>query len=104
MQVLLPVNILVTLGGTLTYIGSSANIIALGLIQGVDPTFNPNIFTLGMLGLPVCLACGTFLVLFAPRLIPDYAETSSTAAREKKFCMKFYVGENTSLLGKKVSR
>lgn len=69
-KLLMPLSFASILGGTCTLIGTSTNLVALGLIQQMDPNFSISFFEIGQVGVPVMLAGMLYILLAAPRLLP----------------------------------
>lgn len=91
-RVLLPVVFLASLGGCLSLIGSSVNLIAAqSLVRAGLPGFS--LFEFSVLGL-VCAAAGAaFVVLFGPRLLPAGAPPSPQLYEpERALVGEFVVG------------
>jgi di/tricarboxylate transporter len=67
---LMPLSFATILGGTLTVIGTSTNLVVSGLMQahGLAPI---GMFELSRLGLPVAVLGLATVILLAPRLLPD---------------------------------
>jgi di/tricarboxylate transporter len=67
---LMPISFATLLGGTVTLIGTSTNLVVSGLMQqaGLAPI---GMFELSRIGLPVALGGVLLLVLMAPRLLPS---------------------------------
>lgn len=67
---LMPISFATILGGTITVIGTSTNLVVSGLMQsvGMSPI---GMFEISKVGLPVALIGVGFLVLFSQRLLPD---------------------------------
>jgi len=68
-KMLLPINFAAMVGGTLTVIGTSTNMLATGLLEerGARPL---GFFELTPVGLAITVSGVAFMVLFAPRLLP----------------------------------
>jgi di/tricarboxylate transporter len=69
-RLLIPADYATILGGVTTLIGTSTTLVVAALMAdaGLAPM---GFFELGWVGLPVCLAGLAYLVLVAPRLLPD---------------------------------
>eukprot|EP00054_Salpingoeca_dolichothecata_P019377 m.120391 g.120391 ORF g.120391 m.120391 type:complete len:888 (+) comp23232_c0_seq1:57-2720(+) len=70
-KLLIPLSYASIFGGTCTLIGTSTNLVVLGLAQERDPNFTMGIFDISVVGIPVLLAGILYLTLFAFRLLPN---------------------------------
>ena len=69
-KLLLPLSYAAILGGTCTLIGTSTNLVVDVMLQS-RLGINLGLFELAWVGIPLLLVGGTFLVLFASRILPD---------------------------------
>ena len=74
-RLLMPLSFAAILGGTITLIGTSTNLIVSGLLEesGADPL---GFFEITGVGLPVTVVGIGLITLLAPRLLPDRKSTS----------------------------
>ena len=91
---LMPLSFAAVLGGTVTLVGTSTNIVVSGLLQeaGMEPL---SMFELTPLGLPLAVIGVTVLVLVAPILLPDRRDARQELeerAREFVFRMEVETG------------
>ena len=91
---LMPLSFAAVLGGTVTLVGTSTNIVVSGLLQeaGMEPL---SMFELTPLGLPLAVIGVTVLVLVAPILLPDRRDARQELeerAREFVFRMEVEAG------------
>lgn len=79
-QLMLPMCYAVILGGQCTFIGSSTNLVALGLLQRENPNAaaNISILSLGKYGVPIAMAGLTYMLLFSTCLLPGGGSCSAT--------------------------
>ena len=67
---LMPISFAAILGGLITVLGTSTNLVVSGLLEAAD--FEPiGIFEIGQVGLPVAIVGVVALVILAPRLLRD---------------------------------
>ena len=88
---LIPISFAAILGGLLTLIGTSTNLVISGLLEasGHQPL---GLFEIGYVGLPIAVAGLTFLVLFGPRLLPDrHAPGQDLGADMREFTVEMVV-------------
>jgi di/tricarboxylate transporter len=100
---LMPLSFAAILGGTCTLIGTSTNLVVVGLIEDLAPE-HPGLTQLGMfditpLGLAVALAGGLTLVLLAPILLPDHHPALSTDDDPRRYTMELLVQRGSALIG-----
>ena len=77
-SLLMPLSFATMLGGTLSLIGSSTNIVAAGAARNHDPSFVMNMFDISSVGLINAAAGAAYMMVAARRLLPP-----PTAAEEK---------------------
>jgi di/tricarboxylate transporter len=101
-QFLMPLSFAVILGGVLTAIGTSTNLVVSGLLEahGLEPI---GLFEIGKLGLPVA-ACGLILIVWlAPILLPDRRGPRREFAEDlREFAVSMLVVRHGPLDGKAV--
>ncbi len=100
---LMPLSFAATLGGMVTLIGTSTNLVMSGLLEasGHGPL---RMFELTRVGLPIALAGIALLVLLAPRLLPDRRPPRQQAEEAARtFTVQMNVARGGPLDGKQVA-
>lgn len=91
---LMPLSYAVILGGCMTLIGTSTNLVVDGLMQEAGQP-SMGLFEVGKVGLPVAVAGLAALVLLAPRLLPPRrAPSEAVDVDAREFTVEMTVAEN----------
>mmetsp|Transcript_5533 Transcript_5533/g.13341 ORF Transcript_5533/g.13341 Transcript_5533/m.13341 type:complete len:1248 (+) Transcript_5533:310-4053(+) len=105
-QLLIPLSFSTILGGTCTIIGTSTNLVIVGLLQeryADDPSVDQNvgIFDLAIYGVPIAMVGLAYIISFAPWLIPG----GSGAIRRNKNqgAVPLDMGGDNILLGARIT-
>lgn len=100
-RLLIPLSYATILGGTCTLIGTSTNLVVDGLLQN-SFGLQLGLFDLLPVGLPLLLAGGLFLVLAAPRLLPDNGGLREELEKVREYGVEMQVMSGGPLVGKTV--
>jgi di/tricarboxylate transporter len=101
-RLLMPLSFAVILGGVVTAIGTSTNLVVSGLLQasGQEPF---SLFEMSHVGLPIALIGLLLVSLLAPRLLPDReSPRRRLSATERDFVVRMIVDESGELAGSSV--
>ena len=101
-KLLLPLSYAAILGGTCTLIGTSTNLVVDGMLQS-SLGINLGLFELAWVGVPLLLVGGTFLVLFASRILPDRGGVTEELDLVREYGVEVEVVGPGPLVGKTIS-
>ncbi|MDN3554929.1 SLC13 family permease [Halomonas maura] len=100
-KLLLPLSYAAILGGTCTLIGTSTNLVVDGLLQS-ERGISLGMFELAWVGVPLLLIGGSFLWLFAGRLLPDRESVIEQFDQAREYCVEVVVESAGPLVGKSI--
>lgn len=103
-KVLIPLSYLAIMGGTLSLIGTSTNLLVDGVAQA-NGMASFSVFEITKLGLLMALAGIAYLVLVGHRLLPDRASMSDLLSDRSrtKFFTEVAIPEGSRLIGRKLA-
>ena len=100
-RVLMPLSFAAILGGVVTAIGTSTNLVVSGLLEqsGSDPI---GLFEITAVGLPLAVIGGIFLALFSARLLPERQRPDRLGRLGREFTVEMGVAPTGQLVGRAV--
>lgn len=97
-RLLIPLSYGAMIGGTLTMIGTSTNLVVAGQYEALTGRNDFGIFAITLVGLAVTLVGSLFMILVLPRLLPDRS-TRQPFANMREFTVEVAVDPNGPLAG-----
>jgi di/tricarboxylate transporter len=102
-KLMIPLSYTAILGGTLTMIGTSTNLVVNGQYQALTGEAGFSLFSITAVGLPVALAGLAFMWFFFPKWLPDRSDNQAFA-NLREFTLEVSVAANGPLVGKTVAQ
>lgn len=100
-KLMIPLSYCAILGGTITLIGTSTNLVVNGQYQVLTGNPGFSLFSITAIGLPATLAGLLFIWLFFPAWLPDLRKQKAFE-NLREFTVEVAVAENGPLVGKSV--
>lgn len=100
-KLMIPLSYCAILGGTLTLIGTSTNLIVNSLYQTLTGETGFSLFSITAVGIPVVITGLLFMWAFFPRWLPD-REQNKAFANLREFTLEVSVAHGGPLVGKTV--
>ncbi|MDZ7742714.1 MAG: SLC13 family permease [Bacteroidota bacterium] len=105
-KLLIPLSFAAILGGCLTLIGTSTNLVVNGLVaeQDIFPEFKSlNIFDFTWVGLPMAVIGILYLILFSNKLLPDKEDVlEDFSKKQREYMVEVRVKSSSKLSGKSI--
>jgi di/tricarboxylate transporter len=108
-KLLMPLSCAAIMGGTLTLVGTSTNLVVKGLLDDLADAHGPSIPRLGMwtltpVGFVVCAVGLTFLVLLSSRLLPDRETVHPSTTDPREYTVEMLVEEGSAIDGRSIEQ
>ncbi len=100
-KLMIPLSYAAILGGTLTLIGTSTNLIVNSQYQTLTGNAGFSIFAITLIGLPVCVVGLLVMLWLFPRLLPDHRD-GALFSDVREFTLEVAVAHDGPLVGKTV--
>ena len=101
-KLLLPLSYAAIMGGTLTLIGTSTNLVVDGLLQQ-QKGISLGMFELAWLGVPVLLIGSGFLLVFGDRLLPSRQGAVEQLDQAREYGVEVEITPGSPLIGKTIA-
>lgn len=102
-KLMIPLSYAAILGGMLTLIGTSTNLVVNGQYQALTGNPGFSLFSITPVGLPVALVGVVFMLWWYPRALPNY-RNDPLIDRMREFTLEVAVAHNGPLVGKSVQQ
>lgn len=101
-KLLIPLSYVTIVGGCMTLVGTSTNLIVNGM--AVDAGFpSLGIFDFTLIGLPLAIVGGVYMILFSGSLLPDHKDALDEFNEDwREYLVETEVGQQSSLIGKTI--
>lgn len=100
-KLMIPLSYAAILGGTLTLIGTSTNLVVNGQYQAITGEAGFSLFAITPIGIPVAIAGLALMWVFFPKWLPDRSEKKAFG-NLREFTLEVAVAANGPLVGKTV--
>lgn len=80
-QLMIPLSFASILGGTITLIGTSTNLVISGKFETQFPDSSIGLFDVGIVGVPAAMTGIIYIIMFAPMLLPGFEELERRSRR-----------------------
>ena len=100
-KLMIPLSYSAILGGTLTLIGTSTNLVVNGQYQALTGNPGFSMFSITAVGLPVAILGTLFMLALFPRLLPDRSE-KNPFSNLREFTLEVAVAHDGPLVGKTI--
>lgn len=101
-KMLIPLSYMAILGGTMTLIGTSTNLVIDGLLQA-EKGVSLRMFDIAAVGFPLTVVGSIFLTLCGNRLLPNREDAVEQMQTAREYAVEFRVLANGPLVGKSVA-
>lgn len=100
---MMPLSFAAILGGTCSLIGTSTNVLLVGMMQGRPELDSLHLFSPALIGIPLILMFIVYYLVIGHRLLPDRQGVSDVARDAREYAMPMQVDPNGILAGKTIA-
>ncbi|MBE0458895.1 MAG: SLC13 family permease [Pseudoalteromonas sp.] len=101
-RLLIPLSYTAILGGTITLIGTSTNLVVNGQYQSITGNPGFGLFDITLIGLPIAILGMVFIYFISPFLLPNKRE-SKPFSDLREFTLEVCISNNGPLVGKSIA-
>ena len=101
-RLLLPLSFAAILGGTLTLVGTSTNLIIHGMLLDSTEIEHFGFFEIGAVGLPAAVLGVAFLLVAGRWLLPDRQSPLRQEGKSREYAIELLVAQDSPLVGKSI--
>ena len=102
-KLMIPLSYIAILGGTITLIGTSTNLIVNGQYQALTGESGFSLFSITAVGIPVAIAGFILMWLAFPKLLPDRTQ-GQVFSNLREFTLEVSIAPNGPLVGKTIEQ
>lgn len=102
-KVMMPLSFAAIMGGVITLIGTSTNLVVNGLASDAGLDAQMNMFTFTPIGVPLCIVGCAYLIFFSYRVLPSRKDALEKFEEKRgDYLVETYVNKDSALIGKTV--
>jgi di/tricarboxylate transporter len=101
-RLMMPMCYATTLGGMCTLIGTSTNLVVSGLVLSETNLPPLQLFDVAWVGVPCAVVGGIYLILAAPKLLPDRTSAVQSMTDPREYTVEMRVAPDSPIAGKTV--
>ena len=90
-RLLMPLSFASILGGTITFFGTSTNLVVHGLLVDRDPSLAMGLFDIAWVGVPVAVVGLIYLIVLVPRMLPARRGAAALFENPREFTIEMEV-------------
>lgn len=103
-KLMMPLSYAAILGGTCTLIGTTTNLVVLGLVQARFPELRVGFMEIGWAGFPVLVVGVVYMLLAAKPLLPNRDTTTTTLENAREYTVAMRVAVGAPIVGRTIEQ